>query len=311
MLSTLKQILKLFWFPYVLLIRRTLLALLKTSKIDLLDVGSFGGLEPRWARVNKFINTVEIEADLERDESKKIFGENSLKSNVVGSRREVKQFYLTKGLGKSSIFKPNFSLLNRYNDVNRFEIISKKKVQIKRLDSLLSSSPDFIKLDIQGSELFALKGLGDLKKEVIAIETEIEFLELYSKQPLFRDLDLYLNKHQFEFLDFTNLRKWNYDGKFGCGQLVFGDAIYIRSIEKMKNYSYQKKVKYIAILLIYSRLDLADAFLKINKEFKLSKSFYRLFIILKLWDRYVTFISMISERTVRLFDPNYRINTIR
>ena len=63
------------------------------------------------------------------------------------------------------------------------------------LDKFKKKSPDLIKLDTQGSELDILKSLSSKQlDEVIYIEIEAEFIELYKNQPLFRDIDLYLSK---------------------------------------------------------------------------------------------------------------------
>jgi len=74
---------------------------------------------------------------------------------------------------------------------------------------------DVVWIDIQGAELFAFQGMGDLIKTVKAIHTEVEFLPLYIGQPLFPDVDKFLKSRGFKFIEFEYTCEW------------FGDANYI------------------------------------------------------------------------------------
>jgi FkbM family methyltransferase len=72
-------------------------------------------------------------------------------------------------------------------------------------------SVDILWMDIQGSELNALKGLGDKIKDVAVIHAEVEFAEIYQGQPLFWDIKRYLNSRGFYLAMFTSFYK-NYSG---------------------------------------------------------------------------------------------------
>jgi hypothetical protein len=58
----------------------------------------------------------------------------------------------------------------------------------------------------------------DITKE---IEIEVEFIEMYHGQKLFKDLDAYLSKNGFSFDSFLRLIQYK-------GTTVFGDARYTR-----------------------------------------------------------------------------------
>ena len=58
--------------------------------------------------------------------------------------------------------------------------------------------PDLIFADIQGAELYALQGLGKYLGGVKAMQLEVEFREMYSGQPLYEDLMLFLNQNNFQ-----------------------------------------------------------------------------------------------------------------
>ena len=83
----------------------------------------------------------------------------------------------------SSIYEPNFELINKYPDASRFEI--EERIPLRLIHSGIFkysqnvTALDFIKIDTQGSELEILRGASDLLKSVIGIEVEVEFIELY------------------------------------------------------------------------------------------------------------------------------------
>lgn len=95
-------------------------------------------------------------------------------------------------------------------------------VKTKRMDTLLSenyfdiSKFNFLNLDIQGAELLALKGFGNLLEKVKFIYTEINTNFLYKNCALVNEIDDYLFKFGFERVEtFMTPHEW-------------GDALYIK-----------------------------------------------------------------------------------
>jgi FkbM family methyltransferase len=88
-----------------------------------------------------------------------------------------------------------------------------------RLDDFFKDfTPDFINLDIQGSELLALKGAESILKKVKWIYTEVSFKELYENGAKVGDIDIFLSS--FGFIR-SGTRRLLGEG--------WGDAIYINS----------------------------------------------------------------------------------
>jgi len=56
---------------------------------------------------------------------------------------------------------------------------------------------DLLWIDLQGAELKALKGMGELIRRVRFIYTEVEYQEMYVGQALFPEIDRYLAEHNF------------------------------------------------------------------------------------------------------------------
>lgn len=96
------------------------------------------------------------------------------------------------------------------------------EVKTKRMDSLISENEinlenyDFINIDIQGAELLALKGFGDLLNNIKYIYTEINTNNLYKDCALVGELDDYLEKYGFKRVE-TSMT-----------QFEWGDALYIK-----------------------------------------------------------------------------------
>ena len=65
-----------------------------------------------------------------------------------------------------------------------------------------------MKLDIQGAELEVLKGAKKTLSNTLGLEIEVEFVHLYTNQPLFGDLYTFLSSHNFELMDFTSIQRW-------------------------------------------------------------------------------------------------------
>jgi FkbM family methyltransferase len=89
------------------------------------------------------------------------------------------------------------------------------------LSHAVSAPIDLLKLDLQGYELEALRGLGERLAEVRLIFTEVEYVPLYEGQPLFADIDQFLRQAGFRL--FHLYSTWCHPS----GQITSGDALYV------------------------------------------------------------------------------------
>ena len=288
--------------------------ILRSTHIDLLDVGSIGGVEPRWAKIKESIGYVGFEPD-NRDEKVKTLGFKSHRviPFALGSLNSKLKLNISRDIGKTSVYEPNIEYLSQYPNWRRFETIKMEEVDARTIDELGFENIDFIKLDIQGGELNALLGASKSLDSVLGIELEVEFKDLYLNQPLFGDISQFLTDKEFEFIDFVNLCRWERNGFTGLGTCAFGDALFLRTPEFMaeSNLSEQKIAQYIAILYIYNRFDLIDVLFKINDkldgEFKSMKK-----LIQKKRIRYkiVGKINRINSVLLSMFGVEFRSHLI-
>jgi len=114
--------------------------------------------------------------------------------------------------GASSLFKAS----GKY-PVEHY-VQDQTEVKSIRLDAFMTQKRigriDLLWMDIQGSELLALKGLGSKIKNVSIIHTEVEFFEIYANQPLFIDIKRFLNKKGFLLASFTSFGQYSGDAVF-------------------------------------------------------------------------------------------------
>lgn len=253
---------------------KVLNSVLNKNAINLLDIGAAGGIEPRWKKVSTKINYFGFEPD-ERARMvtpKTRFSGYQLSPFAVGGSDSQAMLNITRNEGNSSFFFPNQYFLERFPDSSRFSVSKQIELQVRRIDSLDFTDIDFMKLDIQGGELSALEGSEGILDSVLGVEVEVEFSKLYIDQPLFGSVYDFLVKRDFEFIDFVNLRRWERKSHIGLGQLVFGDALFLKSPETIisDKLSEEKIRKYLAILYIYNRFDLIERVLLSDQKLKTS-----------------------------------------
>ena len=175
-------------------------------------------------------------------------------------------FYETKKSMCSGIFKPNLKHLNNYPLSERFEIIREVKINTTTIDEefKLENIPNFVKMDTQGSELAILNGATESLKHILGLEIECEFFEINEKQPLFSEIQKFLENYNFEFIDFLNIVRWERKKHRFTGQPQFSDVLFLKKpnfiLQEFRNNNIkeEKFLKYIVILAIYNRPDLIN-----------------------------------------------------
>tara|TARA_B100000315_G_C14588519_1_gene594451 strand:+ start:1660 stop:2739 length:1080 start_codon:yes stop_codon:yes gene_type:complete len=241
----------------------------------LVDVGSMGGIEAEWTHCGNNIRALGFEPD-ERAFEKLVSSPNrSFLNMALSQKSEDLKLYISREPGKTSVYRPNFSMLSTFPCVERFETVKEFLIPASKVDQLDAVLPrhkfldaDFLKLDTQGNELEILRGgQSYLRGSVLGVKVEVEFLDIYKDQPLFSDVDSYMRENGFQLMD---LRKFFWKRKdhinwVGRGQLVFGDALYFKTPEAfialLENtdiqYAQNKTIKFVATCLVYGMRDYA------------------------------------------------------
>lgn len=191
------------------------------------DLGSLNGIEGAYiAQLIPSCNVYSFEA---RESAIKLVQDNQKKYKnaksfciAVGDKNEEITFHITpENIGASSALVPTGGPAGRTHE--------KVTVPCTRLDKFCKDNSiqtaDLLWLDLQGYEIKALQGMGELLKTTKAIHTEASKLAYYKDQPNIKDLENFLSDYGF-YLD-TEKRPFSYGGVFEA-QYYEGDVIFLR-----------------------------------------------------------------------------------
>ena len=250
-------------------------SIIKNNHISLVDIGAAGDIEPRWRQISSLLNYYGFEPDLRSyNELKDTNNCNrfTIFNKALWETHQKIRINLCKKPMTSSVYIPNASIIDRYADSDRMSVVSQVELDASPLDSFKIENADFLKIDIQGSELAALKGANGLLTQIMGIETEVEFLQIYKDQPLFGDVCKHLAEQGFEFIDFANIVKWERTQFTSFGQSIFADALFLKTPENICHLLSQGQITedkfriYLAILGLYRRFDLIAASVALLKK---------------------------------------------
>lgn len=134
---------------------------------------------------------------------------------LVWSENDVELDFKIATNGQSSSVLEFSTHSDHYPEIKVQNVV---KMKTTRLDKILINHPgyNFINLDIQGAELAALVGLGELIHKFDFIYTEVNEEELYMGIPKVNEIDEFLKNKNFKRV----LTHWTQDG--------WGDALYVR-----------------------------------------------------------------------------------
>lgn len=135
-----------------------------------------------------------------------------LVEKAVWSENKIIKFFpiINGNIGASSAYEVNSEYPHEKLIQNEIE------VEAVRIDSWYHDKIDLIAMDLQGSELEALKGMGDLLSSTKYIITEGQYKKIYQDTPLISDIENYLTNYGFKLLHSIATNDW------------FGDFLFVR-----------------------------------------------------------------------------------
>ncbi len=131
---------------------------------------------------------------------------------------------------------------------------------------------DFLSLDVQGAEFDILKSSEELlKKEILGVVLEVEFVELYKDQKIFTYIHDLMVRNGFSLIDINSMGKLDIRslpiGFRGWGDIIHADFVYIKSVQEIKkNFSYKKAFKCAFFALLYANFGVCIELLEYFKN---------------------------------------------
>jgi FkbM family methyltransferase len=178
----------------------------------------------------------------------------------------LRRFYECQNPLTSSLYHPNDAMLAKFSCIS-LPVVGEHDIQTHRLDDLAEIQDiDYLKLDVQGAELDIILGGARLLQSTILVHTEVEFIPIYSEQPLFGDIDVTLRKsglwlHKLDSIQGRALQPLiaNNNPHGPLSQILWADAaVYVRSFMTFDRVPPEKLLKLAVILHeVYASFDLA------------------------------------------------------
>jgi protein O-GlcNAc transferase len=165
-------------------------------------------------------------------------------------------FHETNWAPTGSLYEPNSRLLEKFQNLAEVVTpVATHAVNTTRLDDIADIGDiDFIKIDVQGSELVVFENASRALSSALLIQTEVELVELYKGQPMFADVDTFLRANGFQFHTMNGVsgRAFkpliaNGDVNSAFRQSLWSDALYVRDWMHLEDLS-ETKLRNYAIL---------------------------------------------------------------
>ncbi len=193
---------------------------------------------------------------------------------AIAGHQGVATLYVTQHPMCSSLYPPNEPLLQRFHGLPElvnldFEI----ELETTTLDIFCADAHvntiDFLQMDVQGAEIQVLEGAQTLlERGILGIQTEVSFIEIYVNQPLFCDVDRYLQDRDYSLFHLSSAARIRQGSPIFStkrpGQLLWGDAFYMLDLLSEKiDPSFRTPERLLKLACIADILDLPDYALEV------------------------------------------------
>jgi FkbM family methyltransferase len=187
-------------------------------------------------------------------------GRLTMLPNAIGDGAAA-TLYINDFDATSSLYPLNRKLCADFAGLSLLRTVDTLRVETVTLDAALEPEGaefvDFLKLDIQGAELKALQSAEKTLERTAVVHCEVEFSPIYDGQPLFPEIQRFLNARGFELIDLIIQHRYSYEVRSGAAspdRLLWADAVFfmqdLRAIGKLS--------QAVTASLIYNKTTLAE-----------------------------------------------------
>ena len=161
--------------------------------------------------------------------------------------------------GMSSLLTPNPQVLDCLSLYSIFgRVTGELPIDTHRLDNISEIvAIDFLKIDVQGSELAAFHGGRTHLTNAVAVHTEVCFMPLYKDQPLFGDIDrelrsLGLIPHIFSEIQKAMILPLRFEKDLYAtmNHALYTDVVYVRDFTRPDDMN-AEQLKHLALIAHY------------------------------------------------------------
>ena len=247
------------------------------AALTLVDVGSAGGLQPRWRPFEPILSAVLFDPREAAATGTLGRGQRRVYPVALGREAGSATLNILALPNMSSTLAPNRALLSGFRKKGAHsEIVSTEELPVEPLDAIAARdnfAPDILKVDTQGSELEILEGARDaLARSVVLAEVEVSFLQRYVGQPLFDDIVRHMRDVGFDLIELSRIKRYRAANSLKianvglgkgqrAGQVAYGDAIFLKRdetiLERARRDAGLSLTKAIVALVAYGKPDLA------------------------------------------------------
>jgi FkbM family methyltransferase len=209
-------------------------------RLTVADVGSAGGLQPRWLAARPWIEAMLFEpregGAVRRD------GPDTIYPTALGASAGRATLNITTLANMSSTLMPNEPLLSTFRKKGEdVTIVDRLEMNVDTLDRICAAdgrSVDALKVDTQGSELTILAGAEQaMTDSVLLAEVELSFLERYIGQALAAEVLTYMADRGFDLIELHRPKRYRAKNRSGVvspgarsdqrsGRVAYADGIF-------------------------------------------------------------------------------------
>jgi len=222
------------------------LSMFKNDPMVICYVGARGGFETQWQVFGSQTCLIGFEPDAtecDRLQDSPSSANYHIYPLALGKQRERRLFSVCRYPGGSSFYPADMEFIRRFPSgyADELTVVQTLEVETVSLDEFVHDyeipSIDFLKLDVEGSELDILQGAKEtLKSSILGLSLEVLFHASMRHQPTFSEIDQFLQGMGFQLFDLDIYRHARRTlslpmGAFGntdIGQVMWGQALYLR-----------------------------------------------------------------------------------
>lgn len=175
-----------------------------------------------------------------------------------GSRRT---FHINNYDATSSLLPLNERLTCQFIELADLSTVRTEDAATRRLDDVLPAHQriDFLKLDIQGFELEALKGGEAALARTLVVHCEAAFAEIYKDQCFFSEIEIFLRARGFAFIDIAHAHRGGYivpSGIVRGDRLLWADAVFFKEPDGLTRS--ERAIQAVIAQYVYGKRALAE-----------------------------------------------------